>query len=126
MSIWWSTSNSVFLRVVVTNSAEVVEVRGLNGCHGNQTILLRASYMAANKSPQSIAFKNLIEHDFMELYFFRARSLYGSELACRVVFREKQITENLLFWIQIDTAKNSVDRVAIFLHILLPTSCSSK
>ena len=31
------TSNSVFLRVVVTNSPQLIKVRDLNGCHGNQT-----------------------------------------------------------------------------------------
>ena len=62
----------------------------------------------------------------MELCCFRAGWLYGSELACRVVFREKQITQNLLLWIQITTAKNSVDRILIFFHILLPMSCSLK
>ena len=35
--IWLCTSNSVFLRVVVTNSPQLIKVRDLNGCHGNQT-----------------------------------------------------------------------------------------
>ena len=35
--IWLCTSNSVFLRVVVTNSPQLIKVRDLNGCHDNQT-----------------------------------------------------------------------------------------
>ena len=35
--IWLCTSNSVFLRVVVTNSPQLIKVRDLNGSHGNQT-----------------------------------------------------------------------------------------
>ena len=37
ISIRLCTSNSVFLRVVVTNSPQLIKVRDLNGCHGNQT-----------------------------------------------------------------------------------------
>ena len=35
--IWLCASNSVFLREVVTNSPQLIKVRDLNGCHGNQT-----------------------------------------------------------------------------------------
>ena len=51
------TSNSVFLRVVVTNSPQLIKVRDLNGCHGNQTTFWTLPYMVATESPTIIAFE---------------------------------------------------------------------
>ena len=44
----------------------------------------------------------------------------------RMVGEEKRITKILLLWMQISIAKHSVDRMPIFFHMLLPTSCASK
>ena len=126
LCIWLFTSNSISLRVVVTNSPQLIKVRDLNGCHGNQTKLGMTSYMVATESPTVITFEQHIQHDFVELHFFRARWLWGGDLVCRVVFAEKQIAESLLFWMQITIAKISVDRISTFFHILMPTSCASK
>ena len=56
-SIRLCTSNSVFLRVVVTNSPQLIKVRDLNDCHGDQTKFWTLPYMVATESPTVIAFK---------------------------------------------------------------------
>ena len=55
--IWLCTSNYVFLRGVVTNSPQLIKVRDVNGCHGNQTKFWTLPYMIATESPTFIAFK---------------------------------------------------------------------
>ena len=57
LPIWFCTSNSVFLRVVVTNSPQLIKVCDLNRCHGNQTQFWTLPYMVATESPTVIAFK---------------------------------------------------------------------
>ena len=53
----------------------------------------------------------------MELYFLRARWLWGGDLMHRMVFEEKQMTKTLLLLMQINIAKNSVDRIFLIFFI---------
>ena len=65
-------------------------------------------------SPTVVVLKS---HDFMELYFLRARWLWGGDLMHWMVFEEKQMTKTLLLLMKINIAKNSVDKIFFIFFI---------
>ena len=58
--IWLCTSNLIFLRVVVTNSPQLIKVCDLNGCHGNPTKFWTLPYMVAIETQQSMLLNSII------------------------------------------------------------------
>ena len=59
-SIWLCTSNSVFLRVIVTNSPQLNNVHDLNGCHDNQKIYERCRTWSQLEARRSLLLSSKI------------------------------------------------------------------
>ena len=124
--IWLCISNSIFLRVVVTNSPQLIEVRDLNGCRTKPNYERCHTWSQLN-APQSLLLNITFNTTWWNyIYSGQDRWLWDGNWVCRVVFGEKTNHQNLFSQIQINIDKNSVDIISISFHMLLLTSWASQ